>query len=936
MSPTTPGLLRLRRVFRVAALSLTVLLLGLIGAQAAGAASIAGQSRAAAATAPQVTSAGAGAFHQTKTITRTNLINGQNVVVDKRTVSLSVNVTNNLFEQQVIDVSWSGAHPTGGITPNPNDSVLAPYQEYPMVLLECHGKPAQITPETCWTTTPSERFFSGSPAQPFPPWRLDRYATAAGQRNLTENQPDPLPKGCGLIPGPHFWLPYVNPEGQSWPIGPGGCAGMPDEMDLTGGLGVFPSNETFAATGLDGRGTDSFDVWTGELNEDLGCSQQVPCALVAIPIMGISCDPAGTGMPPDDQPTPAQEPAAAAQCEQTGFFAPGEQNNQGDTSDPQIAVTGQLWWAASNWRNRFVVPLHFAPPAGICAIVNKQNHLIEVYGSELVDQAATQWQPHFCLNKKLFTVDYTSESEPEAVGDLQSGQIEAALVSNQPAQGFGRPVAYAPIAASGFAISFVIDNAKGLPVTTLRLDPRLLAKLLTESYPGVNDVADGDPEILHPCVGADPLPVAGTGKCTNPLNITLDPEFQALNPGITHGVGASAAASVLLALDTDSDVMWALTSYINSNPAARAWLNGKPDPWGMTVNSAYKGIKLPVSNWPLRSTYEPPSWLAGGSGDGPGLCFELNPSPVLPLIADPQPFLAYIATDIQFYLAQPELTCTGNPSIPESEALTALGQQQVGNRFMIGVTTLADAERFGLHTASLLSYTKPGTPAEFTSAAGMTFVGPTDAGMRAAASLLIPDTKGYDWTYPYSLYGKDSAKAEQAYPGTMLVYADVPTSKLPTADATDYAKFIEYVAGPGQTPGGGTGQLAQGYLPLTAANHLGAEANYAQAAAAAISAQQGKIPALLGTSGSAPSPSPSSSTGTGTGTGTGSGSGPTPSSSGTPAPTRSVAATNVSLTPAANFGIIGYVLPVVAGLALAAAVGAVLVSRLARVRGKRW
>src|SRR5262249_55420660 len=158
--------------------------------------------------------------------------------------------------------------------------------------------------------------------------------------------------------------------------------------------------------------------------------------------------------------------------------------------------------------------------------------------------------------------------------------------------GFPRPVVHAPIAATGFAVSFVVDNKAGLPATTLRLDPRLLAKLLTESYPGVQDIATGDQEILHPCPG---VPVSGTHECTNPLNITLDPEFQALNPSITRGVGASAAASVLLALSTTSDVTWALTSYINADSAARTWLDGTPDPWGMMVNSAYKGIQLPVN-----------------------------------------------------------------------------------------------------------------------------------------------------------------------------------------------------------------------------------------------------------------------------------------------------------------------------------------------------
>ena len=33
--------------------------------------------------------------------------------------------------------------------------------------------------------------------------------------------------------------------------------------------------------------------------------------------------------------------------------------------------------------------------------------------------------------------------------------------------------------------------------------------------------------------------------------------------------------------------------------------NGTPDQWGMVVNPAYKGIPLPVDQWPLLSTFEP-------------------------------------------------------------------------------------------------------------------------------------------------------------------------------------------------------------------------------------------------------------------------------------------------------------------------------------------
>jgi len=938
------------RLARAGAITASVLCAGLYAAQAAGAA---GTVPGAAVSPRQPMASAAGAFHQTKTISRINLINGQNVLVDRRKVALSVDTTTNLINRQVINVTWSGAHPTGGIHLNPNDGADAQFDEYPMVLLECHGRPgshaplaAQIAPQDCWASTPMERYFAS--ADPFPAWRLDRYATAAGQRDLHVHQPTPLPSGCFVFGGlPNYWLHYVSPSGTNYPIGPPGgtvanplppCAGMPNEMSLIGGIGLQPSVETFAATQIDGRGSASFDVWTSEVNPDLGCSQKVPCALVAVPVMGISCDPAAAGMPPADQPTPAEEPAAAAACEQTGNWLPGTIDAT-NVNSGALAVSGELWWAASNWRNRFVVPLHFAPPQNICSVASKNNRFLQIYGSELMDQAMLQWQPHFCLSRKLFSMTYVRIPEPEAAGQLAVGTIEAALVSNQPSTGFARPVIHAPLAETGFAVSFVIDNAHGLPVAHLRLDARLLAKLMTESYPGFIDIAHNDKEILHACPG---VPVPGSNQCTNPLNITLDPEFQALNPRLPKGVGASAAASALLSLSSDTDVTWALTSYINANPAARAWLNGKPDPWGMTVNKKYKKIALPVSIWPLLSTYEPQGWISGGQGPGP--CYAVNPSPVLPLIASPVPDLVDLAADVQFNNSQSQLVCVGNPDVPLDYHLGPLGPQVVGFRFMIGITTIADAHRYHLGTASLLTHIKAGTPRKFTSPRGMTFVGPTDAGLRAAAALLAPDTTNRVWTFPYSLYKSNSAKAAPAYPGSMLVYADIATKGLKSAAAANYAALLRFAVGKGQRPGGGVGQLPAGYLPLTAANHLGAQAASARADAAAVAAQAGALPALItnnNSAGPSPSPSPSSSAGPG------SSSSPGPSASGSSSPgatpPTSSPGANIALTPLARFGIAGYVLPVLLGLALLAGAAALVFSRMTRPRaaestetGRTW
>jgi hypothetical protein len=255
---------------------------------------------------------------------------------------------------------------------------------------------------------------------------------------------------------------------------------------------------------------------------------------------------------------------------------------------------------------------------------------------------------------------------------------------------------------------------------------------------------------------------------------------------------------------------------------------------------------------------------------------------------------------------------------------------------MIGITTIADARRYQLGIASLLTHVVSGTPARFTSAAGMTFVVPTVSSLRSAAALLVPDTTHDVWNFPYGLYHRNSPKVKNAYPGTMLVYADIPTHGVKPADAAAFATFLRFAATSGQVPGGGVGHLASGYLPMTAANHLGAQARYTVADAGAVAAQKGVIPPLITSNTASPSPSPSPGSSTGTGSGSGSGSPNPTSSGGSPSPSGSTPGSSIALTPEANFGIIGYVLPALAVLALVAAGSAVAVSRFTRMRGKKW
>jgi hypothetical protein len=745
-------------------------------------------------------SSGAQSFTKTETISRQFLVNGVEQVVDKRTVTLDVSQTNDLRGRQEVVVSWSGAHPTGGIVADQN-SIDAQQEEYPFVILECRGIDSEsvpaaqrLSPETCWTQSWSERYQDTFQTL-YPPYRLDQYASAAGRQEVV-GAPATLPAACAYLPAPtQHWVPFVAAGGEVYYEGPAGCAGQPPESQNVGGTTDFPSNETFGVTGLDGKGSTDFDIWTSAENASLGCSDTVACSLVAVPIMGISCSPAADSAPAD-----------LAACEETGAFAPGQ------LVDPQgqedLTVSGSLWWSPSNWRNRISVPLSFAIPASACNVVGAKNSVL-LYGSELLIQATGQWEPHFCLDPKLFTFVHVQTGEPEARNLLASGGIDAAFTSYPEPGGYGRAVVQAPVAVTGFSISYVIDGANGQPYTHLRLTPLLLAKLLTESYPAELPVQEEDPALSH-----------------NPLNITLDPEFQALNPGIVHGVDATEAASEIMALSSDSDVIEALTTYINDDPQARAWLDGKPDPWGMVVNPAYKGIKLPVDEWPLLSTFEPTAYYQSDTND----CLYHNPVPYLPLVAAPLATLEEISESMQFDVANSTTVCSQIDGTTLGEKLVALGRQTVGYRFLLGITPLADDYRYQLQAAAL--QTTPGH-----------FVAPTDASLRAATAFLAPDKAAGTWLLPYAQLRSDP-KADAAYPGTMVVYAAVPTTGLTPQSAGDYAQLLRFAASDGQQPGYGVGQLPPGYLPMTAAEGLGDLVDYTARAATDVAAQNGEVPSL--------------------------------------------------------------------------------------------
>jgi hypothetical protein len=799
------------------------------------------------------------AFTSHQVITRDHVnADGSVGVVDTRNFSVAVDRDTGLRGNQQLNVSWSGAHPTGGIVGDESSSRAAGFEEYPVVLMECRGIDSanapsgeQLSPKTCWTQTASERYNEDNNTA-FPAWRLDHYAPAAETAKYA-GAPNPLNPSCSVDqPEAARWVPFVAADGTKYDpgyFGGAGCNPLAPEAGDVENAGA-PGNTTYAVTDPFGNGAAKFVVWTADQNASLGCSDTVQCALVVIPIMGVSCVAAlASGESAGDD----------AACRSPGLYPPGQPANTA-TVDP--TVTGDLWWTASNWRNRVTIPLGFAQSASVCSVVNHSDPVL-MYGSPPLAEAAAQWAPAFCTDPTKFTFRHVQTGEPSVKNLLglglntgsttsdspsaspgarsssspspsasassdaptASNGVEAVLESDAPPDGYTSPTVQSPVALTGFAISYIIDDSSGHEYTSLKLTPRLLAKLLTESYPDISAVYNAYPALAN-----------------NPVNITQDHEFVALNPGLPRLFDAQDAAATLYAISSNADTMFALTSYINADPEARAWLNGTPDPWGMVVNPNYRGIALPVESWPLLDSFIA-SFGHGGNND----CIDDAPVPYLPLVASPTSALATIAQALQYASPLSQTQCVlGGGSGSLGNKLTTAGRQIPGVRFMIGLTSLGDAAYYGLDTAALQTYeVAPDPTARFTSTAGRLFAAPTTDSLIAAARLASPNESTGTWPIPYAAMRQNPSDAA-AYPGTMFVYLAVPAAGLPPADAANFASFMRFAATTGQIAGFGNGQLPPGYAPMTLANGLGDQVSFALRAAAAVTSQRGIVPTLLG------------------------------------------------------------------------------------------
>jgi ABC-type phosphate transport system substrate-binding protein len=698
------------------------------------------------------------AYAKTKALTRvfTNA-DGSTYSFPSNTVTVTADQTRNLRGRQRILVEWKGAQPSGGRAPNPyGENGLQ--QEYPVVVMQCRGvddpslpKAQQLRPETCWTASVAQRS-QITRSESESSWLHDRDAAAADKQRVSGMTPFPAASVCPTADRPPFatrLTPFVSAKGRTYQA----CDA--DHMAPEAAVGAaFPPNEIAAFTDGDGTGSVHFEVRSDVENESLGCSHKVACSVVVVPINGLSCDAPASPMTTEDKA-----------CRKGGRFAPGSSNATNEGADQ--AVSPSLWWSASNWKNRFSIPVTFGLPPGTCDILDPRAPT-GFYGSELLAQAALQWAPAYCLNKKRFKFQLNQTSDEAGFQLMESGGGAAAVVSGEHERSGSDPVGYAPTAVTGFAIGYNIDRPQNSgELGNLKLNARLVAKLLTQSYLG-SELGRG-----HPGMG------------DNPVAIMNDPEFQELNPGLSQV--SQEAGATLLSLSNSSDLIKQLTEYIAADRAAMDFVNGKPDRWGMRVNPSYRKLEMPRSELPLLDEYVPPT------NDS---CRKANPAVYLSQIAAPVTTLRKIAEALLDSWPNVQTRCDYDPST-KNYKLGRVDRQSYGARFMLGLVSLGDAERYGLRTASL--QTKAGS-----------YVAPTEASIEAGVRL----TEQRQARGPFVLDQDDVRKTRGAYPGTMVVYTAARLRNVPQADADKVAQFIRVSVTEGQQVGSGNGELPRGYLPI--------------------------------------------------------------------------------------------------------------------------
>jgi hypothetical protein len=544
---------------------------------------------------------------------------------------------------------------------------------------------------------------------------------------------------------------------------------------------------SWAGSTGDGIGSAKFEVQTASQSPGLGCGAPVTTAGT---VTGQSC---------------------------WLVIIPRGTDDVGETS---INTSGLFW---DTWKHHVAVKLSFKPLGSRCTIGAAERQLA---GSELASIAVNSWQPTLCRQDKGAVYTVIKLPEPDALSAANGTVAQPLALTSRPLNtdsDVRDHLQYAPIALTGLAVTFAIDRAPStgptvpqaekdkdrLPLESLKLTPRLVAKLLTNSY------LDSLP------VYADKTHVNYTSAEDpghNATNLTRDPDFLAVNDKAwSYQAFSSASLADLLTPQGRSDGAWALWTYVLSDQDAVDFLAGKPDPWGMIVNPWIAtdpevnklgvGFDLPTDTFPKADPIELPG-TPGGAGPVNLVTWrpytiDYDTSAYLTLRGDGQLLGAWDFNSI--------------PPKWGKEPRRIVGLQSV-----LGLSDTASAGKYQVVTASLRN------PAG-------AFVAPTTESLTAAAAAMTPSAT-QSQVLSFDPKSSNAKAATNAYPLAMPVYAATNPAQPDAALRRDYATFITYAVTDGQVPGTDFGELPVGYAPIP-------EAWKTQALAAATAIATGPVPA---------------------------------------------------------------------------------------------
>lgn len=538
-----------------------------------------------------------------------------------------------------------------------------------------------------------------------------------------------------------------------------------------------------AATMADGTGAELFQVLTGVESSGLGCGQKVQpvpgggtkvpkCWLVVVPRGSAADENVGTPF--------------TSNADQYGVF----------TSPLAPAV----------WQRRISIPLEFNPVDSPCPLGAEE---LRISGSELAIPAVSSWQVPLCGRSDLQPFSYAPVSDSTARQQLNSsadGGPGMVVLSNPLDPNVvdpNNPVVYAPVTASGLAIAFNIErypslsaspaeNAlSGIRVADLRLTPRLIAKLLTQSYSSAVKIGGGNPGY--------------SWLASNPSHLGVDPDFLRFNPEFSElQSGNPRAFSGLSFPAGNSDAIEALWRYVFADPEARHWLEGNPDQWGMKVNPVYDASSANPGGAPF-GTPMPNSFPKSEP-----FCFQSPPvglsvkiTPTVLCGTDWMPYTRSLTDSAKVVrTAYDGARVSLNVyAVTPAEAWQRVQPQYLGTRSVLAVTDTPSAAQFGTQTARL---SRAGDDSD-----GRAFIAADDASLTAAIGDMVPSAE------PSVLMLDPTRVGAGAYPLTQLTYAAIKPRVLTADQRRQFADFVAFAGGDGQVSGLDPGQLPRGYVPLT-------------------------------------------------------------------------------------------------------------------------